>query len=142
MSGSRYKALWLGRDLVSELERFIENELGLKPSMVINEVAKEGIRFALSRAEEFKEFMKPKERSLKDRFEHFNCYEDHVTLWDKKLGRLVDVYLRNMKAYCEFCKEFDCDHVKFAVCIPKVRKVLEAKGWEIPFDCDEIWGEE
>jgi hypothetical protein len=28
-----------------------------------------------------------------NRFKHFNVYEDHVTIWDKKLRCLVDVYL-------------------------------------------------
>lgn len=23
---------------------------------------------------------------------HFNCYEDHVTIWDGRMRRLVDVY--------------------------------------------------
>ena len=33
------------------------------------------------------------------RFQHFNIYEDHITIFDNKIGGLVDVYKRGKKAY-------------------------------------------
>lgn len=71
------------------------------------------------------------EIDLAPRFEHFNFYEDHVTIWDRKEKRLVDVYFRNRRVYCEFCKEFDCEHISFALSLPKVVKPLRDIGWII-----------
>ncbi|MEM2127800.1 MAG: hypothetical protein QXH67_06230 [Candidatus Bathyarchaeia archaeon] len=69
--------------------------------------------------------------TLEARFEHFNCYEDHVTIWDKKLRRLVDVYFSSKQPYvlCSLCEESDCEHVQFALSIPKVVQTLKDRGW-------------
>ena len=68
------------------------------------------------------------------RFEHFNVYENHVTIWDKKLNRLVDVYFSEIKppyVMCSLCERSDCEHVKFALSIPKVVEALTKRGWKI-----------
>ena len=57
-------------------------------------------------------------------FEHFNVYEDHITIWDHRRKRLIDVFIRNGKLICEFCKSDGCEHVKFALTIPKVVETL------------------
>jgi len=62
---------------------------------------------------------------------HFNVYEDHVTLFDKKLDHLVDVYFRNGKVFCTFDEAEDCDHVRFVFTIPKVVDMLTERGWRI-----------
>ena len=69
-------------------------------------------------------------RGLK-RFSHINVYEDHATIMDRDLDRLVDVYFQNGKAWCEFCEEHDCDHTRYALSLPKVQKVLKKHGWII-----------
>ncbi|MBS7638644.1 hypothetical protein KEJ49_07190 [Candidatus Bathyarchaeota archaeon] len=68
-----------------------------------------------------------------NRFEHFNVYEDHVTIWDKKLRRLVDVYFSGRKPYifCSLCEDSECDHIQFALSIPEALKALKEKGWRI-----------
>jgi len=73
--------------------------------------------------EYYKEFMSP-------RFKHINVYEDHATIYDKKLDRLVDVYFRN-KPYCEYCWSHECEHVQFALTVPKIVKMLKKSGWII-----------
>jgi len=74
-----------------------------------------------------------KKAHLSPRFEHFNCYEDHVTLWDRKLERLVNVYFNGKPPYvmCELCGRSDCEHVQFALSLPKVVETLRARGWRI-----------
>ena len=69
--------------------------------------------------------------SEEERFEHFNVYEDHVTIWDKLEERLVDVYFQRGKAYCQYCDAHECEHTRFALSIPKVVKALREKGWII-----------
>jgi hypothetical protein len=46
-------------------------------------------------------------------------------------GRIIDVYFRPENAWCEYCESTDCRHVKFALSLPEVRKILREKGWEI-----------
>jgi hypothetical protein len=50
---------------------------------------------------------------------------DHV----KK--RIVDVYFKNGRIWCELCEKTRCEHVTYALNIPKVRKLLKEKGWII-----------
>jgi len=69
--------------------------------------------------------------STEPRFEHFNVYEDHVTVFDREKRRLVDVYFRDGRAYCEYDDAFDCDHIRFALSIPKVVEDLRKRGWRI-----------
>ncbi|MEM2841634.1 MAG: hypothetical protein QXN62_08770 [Candidatus Bathyarchaeia archaeon] len=68
-----------------------------------------------------------------NRFEHLNVYQEHVTIWDKKLRRLVDVYFSGRKpyVYCSLCEDHECDHTRFALSIPEVLKALKEKGWRI-----------
>ena len=57
------------------------------------------------------------------RLTHYNVYEDHITINDNQLRRLVDVYLRGSKArplfFCSIDGTEDCIHVDFAKTIYK-----------------------
>jgi len=49
------------------------------------------------------------------RFEHVNIFEDRVTIQDRKLGRIISVFLSNGDLRCELCEdELGCGHVKYA----------------------------
>ena len=70
------------------------------------------------------------EKFERRRFEHINMYEDHVKILDNKLGRagrIVSVYFRDAKAWCEYCDEHMCVHIQYAWEIPDVREVLSAR---------------
>ena len=66
------------------------------------------------------------------RFEHFNTYQNHATLKDKREpNRLFDIYPRNQgELWCENCDSIDCEHVKFALTILEITEPLEKAGWE------------
>jgi len=70
-------------------------------------------------------------------FEHFNLDEQGVRVLDRTLangstrGRIIDVYFKPDKVFCEYCGAEDCRHVRFALSLPKVQKILSEKGWEI-----------
>jgi hypothetical protein len=72
--------------------------------------------------------------------EHFNVSEHGVRILDRTLtdnspkGRIIDVYLKPDKVWCEYCNATDCRHVKFALEIPEVREVIRSKGWKIPLE--------
>jgi hypothetical protein len=63
------------------------------------------------------------------KMEHFNLGEDGVKILDHNLHWIVDVYFKPKKVYCEYCKSSDCDHVKFALTLPDVQKILKERGW-------------
>ncbi|MDE0526734.1 MAG: hypothetical protein OXI27_09115 [Thaumarchaeota archaeon] len=70
------------------------------------------------------------ERLERMRFEHINMYEDHVKILDNKLGRagrILSVYFRDSRAWCEYCDEHMCVHIQYAWEIPDVREVLAAR---------------
>ncbi|MCP8308933.1 MAG: hypothetical protein H3Z54_09610 [archaeon] len=63
---------------------------------------------------------------------HFNLYENHVTLFDRQLDRLVDVYIKADDRYwwliCDVCQSTSCAHVDFSEGIDKLNQVMERKG--------------
>jgi hypothetical protein len=65
------------------------------------------------------------------RFTHFNVYEDHATIMDRERNRLVDVYFRNGRAYCELDQTSHCEHIDFALTQPKIVDPLRQRGWKI-----------
>jgi hypothetical protein len=95
------------------------------------EIAKEAIRQLL---DHYKESLASPELP---KLEHFNICEDGVRVLDRTLtngvskGRVIDVYIKPDNAWCEYCESTDCRHVKFALSIPKVQKILREKGWPL-----------
>jgi len=69
------------------------------------------------------------------RLEHFNLNENGVMILDRELkpppGRIIQVYFRPEKVWCEYCSSDRCRHVEFALNIPKVQEILRKKGWKI-----------
>ena len=69
--------------------------------------------------------------------EHFNISENGVRILDRTLangvsrGRIIDFYFKPDKVWCEHYESTDCSHVKFALNIPEVQKILRKKGWKI-----------
>lgn len=67
------------------------------------------------------------------RFEHVNTLDNHITMKDRKLGRVVYVYIKEPKElWCELDNATECPHIQFAYTIRQVREVLSAKGWQLP----------
>lgn len=64
------------------------------------------------------------------RFEHINTYDDHITIKDNVLNREANIYLKTGgEAFCDVCQLQDCLHINYALALPSVVRVLEAKGW-------------
>lgn len=68
------------------------------------------------------------------RFEHFNVYEDHVTIIDNQAPKgqqWVDIWFRGDRPFCEYCQESDCEHIRFALELPEVIQALKKHGWTV-----------
>jgi len=72
--------------------------------------------------------------NTKYRFKHINTLDNHITIQDRKLRRIIDVYVRDKTKdlWCEYCGNTDCEHVSFSYTIPEVRETLSNKGWKLP----------
>jgi len=125
-----YRKISLKKELCDEIEKFIRKhpEYGFRS---IAEFVEDAIRRRAFEMGILREDLAP-------RFEHFNIYpeENRVTLWDRKLKRLVDVIFGPKPPYviCEVCGRNDCEHVHFVLHIPKVVQLLRDRGWKIDPD--------
>jgi hypothetical protein len=69
---------------------------------------------------------------------HFNINEEGVRILDPSLatkyspnGRIVDIFFKDGKAYCDYDKTDKCQHVQYALSLPIVKKIFKKKGWKI-----------
>lgn len=64
---------------------------------------------------------------------HYNVYENHVTIWDGNIGKLVDVYLvkqtnSTVMLSCSEDLNSTCEHCQFTKKIGKVQDMLDKEG--------------
>ena len=129
MSSNEYTTVRLPKELMEE----------------IDEIIRHGVRGYKSRAEFIKEAVRKRFEELKTAqpmpvlppLEHFNLSELGVRILDRTLasktsrGRIVDVYFKPDNVWCDYCQSSICQHVKFALNLPEVQKILNKKGWTI-----------
>ena len=80
-------------------------------------------------------FWREHQEELQPPLQHFNIWDEGVRILDRNInkptGYIVDVYFRPENAWCEYCDSTKCQHVRFALEIPEVQKILKKKGWKI-----------
>jgi hypothetical protein len=82
-------------------------------------------------------YWKEHQEELQPALEHFNVTENGVRILDRTIGtktsrgRIIDVYFKPDKAWCEYCESSSCQHVQFALSLPEVQETLRKKGWKI-----------
>ena len=65
------------------------------------------------------------------RFEHINTYDDRATVKDNVLGQNADVYFKDDGGvFCDLCGLDDCHHIEYVLSLPRVRRVLDGRGWK------------
>ena len=107
------------------------------PKSLIDEVDKlVGLQGYRSRSEFIKDAIRNLLRDYNQiltvpRFVHTNTYEDHATIRDNSNGREINVYFKEGGvAYCGYCKEQSCEHIDYALTLPKVTEPLKERGWK------------
>lgn len=112
-----WKTITIREDVYQKLERYLEtNEEALSEMKV--ETTSDLIDLAFENLP----------NKVKPRFEHFNVCEDHATILDRQLGnRLINVYIKDHKLWCELDESYGCIHVGYAYSIPKVQMALSGK---------------
>jgi len=125
MPVDRYRGISLQRELVDRIEEYVKThpETGYKSTadFVTDSVRK--------RCEELKILIPtPAEPP---RLEHYNLNQDHVTIIDRDKKIFADVYFRNSHVVCEACASENCEHIEYALSLPKIQAILNEKGWVI-----------
>lgn len=123
MAQSDWKTINVKKGLLDEVEKMLQgqtmrNEGITNASQFVDSALKEKI-----------------EKLGRKRFEHINKYEDHVKILDNKLdkvGRIVSVYFKDERTWCDYCDENFCVHTQYAWEIPEVRKILQNYGIKSP----------
>ena len=115
----------LKKELLDMIQKFILDypEYGYRS---LSQFVEDAVR---RRADELKVF------ELTPRFSDFNVLNDHATIEDKKLGRMVDVYVRRVgervfELRCGYCNSTKCEHVRFTASAPEIMEPLKKRGWK------------
>jgi hypothetical protein len=69
------------------------------------------------------------------RFEKINNDENGVKILDRTLGDDVEVYIKPNGIVCGYDKTDDCDHIRYALSFPEVRRLIKKhrkEGWKLP----------
>jgi hypothetical protein len=69
------------------------------------------------------------------RFEQVNCDENGVKILDRQLHQVADVFFRREGVKCILDESDDCEHVAFALSLPKVKETIrkhKKEGWNLP----------
>jgi hypothetical protein len=127
---------------MSKDDKYTTVRLPMELMEEIDLIIKRGMRGYKSRAEFIKEALRRRFEELESLpppplLEHFNLNEQGVRVLDRTIpnssstGRIIGVYFKPDKVICEHCESSNCRHVKFALGLPEVQKILRKKGWKI-----------
>jgi len=71
--------------------------------------------------------------------EHYNLDENGVRIRDPTLltrtspnGRIIDVFFKDKRAFCDYDQTEECKHVEFALSLQVVQEIFKRKGWKLP----------
>jgi len=66
----------------------------------------------------------------------FNLDKNGVKISDKKLGlKAIQIFFKPDGILCEYCGTDNCEHIKYALEQPKIRKIIlqrKREGWKLP----------
>ena len=119
MPKSNHVTIKIPKELIEKIDRLVGKE-GFRSR---GEIAKVALRKLL---DSYKELITPV-------LEHFNIDENEgcVRVMDHAKEIIADVYFSYKGVKCKACNSQKCEHVKYALNLPKVVNELRRHGWEI-----------
>jgi hypothetical protein len=132
MPVGKYRGMSFPRELVDKIEEYIKThpEMGYTS---LTDFATDAIR---EKCGELR-ILVPEPTHELPSIEHFNIDENGIRILDRTIangssnGRIIDVYFKQDRVWCDYCQSADCSHVKFVLAIPKVQETLRQKGWKL-----------
>ena len=116
-----YTTIKLPNDIVVEMDQLIGKH-GFKSRA---EIIKDALRELLTRYK----------NSEMPRFEHFNINQSGARITDRKLHMIADIYFKPEGIFCDLDKNDNCEHIDFALTVPKIQDIIRKKtkeGWKLP----------
>lgn len=62
------------------------------------------------------------------RFQRVNTIGNRISIFDLKIRRIADIYVKGKEIYCQLCDSKECEHIAYALTLPDITKRLKAKG--------------
>jgi hypothetical protein len=69
------------------------------------------------------------------RFEQINSDENGVKILDRQIHEVADIYVKPEGIKCLLDESDDCEHIAFALSLPKVKETIrkhKKEGWNLP----------
>ena len=114
----------LPEDLTDEMDKLIGKH-GFRSRA---EIAKQAIRTLL------REYQ-GKESALPTRFGHYNISDFGARITDSKSELMADIYFKPEGVWCDLDQTNDCEHIDYALTVPKIQKIIrqhKKEGWKLP----------
>ena len=123
-----FRGVSLKRELVEQVEAFVKENPQYKN---IADFVHEAVRV---RMEDIKKIaLTPKDKL--PRFEHFNIGPDGARILDRQINMIADVYFKFEGIFCDLDKTSNCEHIEFALTVPKIQNIIRKRrkeGWKLP----------
>jgi Arc/MetJ-type ribon-helix-helix transcriptional regulator len=118
-----FRGVSLKRELVNQVEQLVKDNQEYKS---VADFVHEAVRLRMQEI---------KKNKQQPRFEHFNINDDGARISDRKLGMIADIYFKPQGIFCDLDKSNTCEHIDFALTIPKIQEIIRKKlkeGWKLP----------
>ncbi|MEM2921749.1 MAG: ribbon-helix-helix domain-containing protein [Candidatus Bathyarchaeia archaeon] len=113
-----FQSLRLRKELIKEIDEFVNSERARRL----------GFR---TRADFVDQAVREKLRELKPHMEHINTLDDHATIVDYNIERIISIYFKeDGTVWCEHDNTSDCPHIDYVLQLPEVEKALKKKDWK------------
>jgi Arc/MetJ-type ribon-helix-helix transcriptional regulator len=122
--GQDFKGVSLKRELVEEVERFIQEYRQYKS---VADLVHEAVRVRME------DIRKSYEKMA--RFQQLNSDDNGVKIWDSKSRQLAEIQLKPNGIRCSLDDADTCEHIMFALSIPEIRALIQKRrkeGWKLP----------
>lgn len=114
----------LPEDLTDEMDKLIGRH-GFRSRA---EIAKQAIRILLSEYQN-------KEIVVSPRFGHFNISAFGARITDSQSELMAEIYFKPEGVWCDLDKGSKCEHITYALTVPKIQKIIRQhikEGWKLP----------
>jgi Arc/MetJ-type ribon-helix-helix transcriptional regulator len=123
-SKDEYTTVRLPNDLVIKMDVLI----GVHGYKSRGEIVKEAVRNLL------KEYPN-KEVAATQRFGHYNVSDFGARITDTQSELMAEIYFKPEGIWCDLDKSFSCEHINYALTVPKIQRVIHNRrkeGWKLP----------
>ncbi len=108
----------LRNELVEQIDALVDSEMGRRLGYK-------------SRADFIDKAIREKLLAIQGSMKHLNTYDDHVTVIDYELRRIVSIFIgENGLLWCDLDEKDSCPHIDYVLQLPDVQEALRRKDWK------------